>query len=357
MKEKEYLIALSTFIAFGPTRINLLKNYFGTYRAVWESKTSVLSKIGLSAKIVETFDKYRRGFNIGNYLEKLESNNISVITISSENYPANLKRITGAPLTLYIKGKLLDKDVNAIAIVGTRKMSSYGAEVTKVFSSKLAASGVTIVSGLAYGVDAMAHKAALSAHGRTIAVLPGGLDRVYPAANAGLARDIIKNGSAIVSEYPLGYPPLRVNFVMRNRIVSGLSRGVLVVEGRAKSGTLLTAGHAADQGIDVYAVPGPIYSPLSEATNYLLKNGAKLAASPRDILDELSISHENPIRPSEIPSDSELRVLSVLDSGPLHIDEVVRMCSGDTCDIVSILSMMEIKGMVKSIGGGVYKKL
>ena len=357
MSEKKYLVAITSYVPFGPVRVSLLRQYFGSYESVWKASTGSLIKLGLSGRIVKGFGAHRQNFDIEGYFERLDKLDIKAVCIDSEDYPANLKRITSAPLVLYIRGNIAKSDANAVAIVGTRKMSSYGADVARTFATQLSINGVTIISGLAFGIDAVAHKAALAAGGRTIAVLSGGLDKIYPSANLPLAREIVKRGSAIVSEYPLGYPPLRVNFVMRNRIVSGLSRAVVVVEGRAKSGTLLTASHAAEQGIDVYAVPGPVYSPLSEATNFLLKSGAKLAASPSDILDDLSVNTVLPQIQKESLNDNELNLLSVFDSGPLHIDEVVRMCSGDTCEIISSLSMMEIKGLVKNLGGGVYKKL
>lgn len=201
-------------------------------------------------------------------------------------YPANLKAIDGAPEKLFVKGELLKSDKIAIAIVGTRTPSRYGMQITEQFATELAKAGFTIVSGMARGIDSIAHKASIKAGGRTIAVLANGLDMVYPPENVKLFREIIKNG-AIFSEFRPGVRPLPKHFLARNRIISGLCLGVLVIEGRRRSGTLSTATHAANQGREVFAVPGPIKSKQSEAPNYLIENGAMMVKSPQDILDTL----------------------------------------------------------------------
>lgn len=199
-------------------------------------------------------------------------------------YPENLSKISGFPEKLYIQGKILPEDEKAVAIVGSRITSIYGREVAYKFSYELAKKGVTIVSGLARGIDTIAHTAALDANGRTIAVLASGIDIIYPPENANLAKKIIKSG-ALVTEFPAGIKPLPKNFLARNRIISGLSLAVLVIEGKSRSGTLSTATHAANQGREVFAVPGPINSPLSALPNYLIENGAQIAKRPEDILE------------------------------------------------------------------------
>lgn len=209
---------------------------------------------------------------------------IQVISLSSKLYPVNLKAIQNQPKKLFIIGNILKKDSLAVAIVGSRKMTSYGKKMAYKFSFELAKKGVTIVSGLASGIDAIAHKAALDAKGRTIAVLGSGLDIIYPPENKRLANEIVKTG-ALVSEFPLGTKPRGVNFLVRNRIISGLSMAVLVVEGGRVSGTISTATWAANQGREVFAIPGPIDSEMSEAPNYLIEQGANIAKSPEDILD------------------------------------------------------------------------
>lgn len=202
-------------------------------------------------------------------------------------YPKNLSKISGFPEELYIQGKILPEDEKAVAIVGSRITSKYGREVAYKFSYELAKKGVTIVSGLARGIDTIAHTAALDANGRTIAVLASGIDIIYPPENANLAKKIIKSG-ALVTEFPAGIKPLPKNFLARNRIISGLSLAVLVIEGKSRSGTLSTATHAANQGREVFAVPGPINSPLSALPNYLIENGAQIAKKPEDILEYIN---------------------------------------------------------------------
>jgi DNA processing protein len=212
---------------------------------------------------------------------------VVLVVLNQRGYPKNLRELEGAPKALYVKGSIKILNSPCCAIVGSRKMSSYGQEVAKSISSDLAAKGVTIVSGLARGVDTEAHKAALSVGGRTIAVLGCGLDRIYPPENFSLADEIVKKGGTLVSEYPLGYPISPSNFAARNRIISGLCRAVVVVEGAAKSGTLLTASAAADQGRTVFAVPGPITSALSAAPLFLLQNGARIFTTTEEVFDEL----------------------------------------------------------------------
>ncbi len=209
---------------------------------------------------------------------------IEILTPLHKSYPENLKEIKDSPKILYFKGRILAKDSRAIAVVGSRKVSSYGQKITKFFVKALVQKGITIISGMAKGVDTVAHRSALEAGGRTIAVLGSGLDIIYPSENKRLAHEITERG-ALVSEFPLGTKPLAKNFLERNRLISGLSKGVLVIEGAKRSGTLSTASHAASQGREVFAVPGPIDSILSEAPNFLISQGATLATKPQDILD------------------------------------------------------------------------
>lgn len=360
MKEKHYLVALSAFIPFGPKRIELLTGYFGSAKKVWNASPKKLILVGINEKQVGAFETFRKAFDIESYLKKLEKLKIDFVVKADKNYPENLKDLDNAPSVLYIRGKLISSDANAVAVVGSRKMTSYGREVTEKFSSDLANFGITIISGLARGIDTAAHKGALSAGGRTIAVLGCGLDSVYPPENLGLAKEIIQKGGALVSEYPLGYPALPTNFANRNRIVSGLSKAVLVVEGAEKSGTLLTASSAAEQGRTVFAVPGQITSPLSAAPLFLLKNGAKIATEPPDILEELDIQVKVDREKIEkvMPSTKdEAELLEILANEPLHLDELARISSLDTPSVSARLTIMELKGLVKNLGGGVYRRI
>jgi DNA processing protein len=359
MTESQYLTAIYAFNYFGPARVNLLLSYFKKARKIWLSNPSELAEIGLSKERVLEFEEFRKKFDIEDYFRRLTKLKIGVITILDVAYPVNLKGLEGAPSVLYFKGHLKVADINSVAIVGSRKMSSYGREVAQKFSAELASFGVTIISGLAKGIDTAAHRGALSVGGRTVAVLGQGLDSVYPVENTKLAEEIIKSGGALLSEYPLGYPALPANFATRNRIVSGLSAAVVVIEGAEKSGTLLTASHAAEQGKSVFAVPGQITSPLSAAPHFLLKNGAKIATSARDILEELDLQVKvdretiEKILPS---SKDEAKLIEILAVEPLHLDEIVRISGGKTSEISARLTIMEMKGMIRNLGGGMYKK-
>jgi len=317
-------------------------------------------EIGLNPKIVVKFEEYRKNFDFEKYFKKLEDLNIRYLTIKDKNYPKNLKEIDGAPVVLYHLGEILPQDENAVAIVGARKMTSYGREVATQFATYLANYGITIISGLALGIDAVAQKAAVDAGGRSIAVLASGLDKITPYSNYNLAKEIVNKGGAIVSEAPLGAEIFRSSFPVRNRIVSGLSKAVIVVEGARKSGTLLTASHAADQGKTVFAVPGQISSPMSEAPHYLIQNGAKPAFHPKDILDELDLQvkvDKGAVLKVLPETKEEKKIIEILSNEPLHLDEVVRISKGNISIISSTLMSMCLKGMVKDMGGGVYKKI
>jgi DNA processing protein len=358
MNERESLIAISSFVPFGPVRIKLLLSFFGSAQAVWKAPVSRLSKLGLGEEKIRQFAKFRREFN-SNYFIRLEKSNIEVKTFKDKDFPQNLKDLSDAPVVLYFKGAIKQSDINSIAIVGSRKMTSYGRDVANKFSYELATFGITIVSGLARGIDTVAHKGALSAGGRTIAVLGCGMDLIYPPENTSLAREIAASG-ALISEYPLGVPAIPINFAARNRIISGLAKAVVVIEGAEKSGTLLTASHAANQGKTVLAVPGQITSPLSAAPLFLIKNGAKMAISTSDILEELDLSPTTNCEAFEkiIPSTKEEETFAkVLENEPLHLDEIARILSLDVAEVSARLTVMELKGLVKNMGRGVYKKL
>lgn len=290
MKEKEAWIAFSTFPLIGPARFLLIKDYFGSAKKAWEAPKEKYLEIGLSNSLMGKFENHRRTFDLPSYLLRLKKLNIRTITIEDKSYPERLKKIDYAPFLLYVRGisdlgKMAQK---SIAVVGTRKMTSYGQKVTERLVTGLVKSGVTIVSGLALGIDFVAHRIALESGGKTIAVLGNGLDDIYPPKNKKMGEKLVASKRGLlVSEYPLGYPLSPQNFPVRNRIVSGLSLGVLVIEGAEKSGTLTTASAAAVQGRDVFAVPGPVTSPMSKAPNFLIKNGAKLVESADDILESL----------------------------------------------------------------------
>lgn len=364
MTEKDAVTAFSTFVPIGPARFGLLVQYFGSAKKAWGASIGEYLKIGFNPKLAAKFESHRRAFDIDFYKEKLKSLGVRVVTLEDEEYPARLKEIQDPPFLLYVRGS---KETNlafladvSIAVIGTRKMTSYGKDVTERFGAALAQSGVTIVSGLALGIDAISHEAALFVDGATIAVLGNGLDQVYPPRNTNLARDIVNSGKGLlVSEYPLGYPAMPQNFPQRNRIVSGLSRGVLVIEGTKRSGTLLTAAAAARQGRDVYAVPGPVTSPVSQAPHLLIREGAKLVERAEDILEDLDINAKLQMLNAkrELPgTKEEARILETLANEGLDIDRLVRIVGLPTGEVLGTLTTLELKGIVKNVGG-VYQRV
>jgi len=278
--EKRYWVAFSVFPGIGPVRFRLLLEHFGSAKKAWEAPLS------------DKFIHFRKTFDIDEYLEKLEHLHVSVLTLNDPKYPKLLKEISDPPFLLYIRGKNTGEPINldqTIAVVGTRNITRYGEEVTRKIVKGLVANGFTIVSGMAYGVDAVAHQTAIDSGGKTIAVLGCGIDIIAPEGNARLYRGIGEEGhGAIVSEMPLGLRPDKGMFVARNRIISGLSLGVVVTEGAGDSGALITARNAGEQGREVFAVPGPITSTYSRAPAQLIKKGATLVETVEDILDEIN---------------------------------------------------------------------
>ncbi len=283
-----YFVAFSAFPGIGPVRFRLLYDYFGSAKAAWQAPSHEFQKTGLGEKLTASFDHFRKTFELEKYLQKLDDLHAHCLSLNDSRYPKLLREISDAPFLLYVKGRgpkiNLDK---TIAVVGTRKTTAYGKEVTRRLVTDLVDKGFTIVSGMANGVDTVAHQATLDAGGKTIAVLGCGIDIVAPRSNARLYHAIADRGGAIVSEMPPGLRPDKGLFVARNRIISGLSLGTLVIEGADDSGALITARNAAEQGREVFAVPGPITSIYSRATARLLKNGAKLVESVDDIMEEL----------------------------------------------------------------------
>lgn len=358
--EKKYLAALYSFSYFGPARTELLLKYFGSSEKAWKAGNQEFLELGLKPEIVKKFAEFRHEFDFEKYFTRLEKTGVKYVVKGEKDYPANLAEVDGAPLVLYYRGILKKSDNLAVAIVGTRKLTSYGREVTEIFAHGLADRGITVVSGLAFGVDAIAHKATIDAGGRGIAVLASGLDKITPSSNTFLAKKLLESGGSIVSEYPLGHIPQKYDFPQRNRIISGLSRAVVVIEGARQSGTLLTAHHAADQGRTVFAVPGQITSPMSEAPHFLIANGAKIAFSVDDVISELGWELKT-YRESALnilPSDDiDRKILDVFSREELHVDEASRILGLKVNEISAKLTVMQLKGMIKDLGGGLYKKI
>lgn len=357
-EERGCWIGFSCFTPIGPKRFALLRKYFGSAERAWKAKKETLLKIGLKEKLVFDFDNFRKTFDPSSYILRLEKLGIKTLLIEDKDYPENLKNVDDAPFLLYIKGELKPQDSLAIAVVGTRNITSYGKEVTESLVADLVASGLTIVSGLAYGVDSIAHNTALATGGRTIGVWAGGLDSVIPGYRKYLVEKIIKTKQgAIISEFPLDFHPMPATFPLRNRIISGLSLGVLVTEAAQDSGSLITASHAANQGREVFAVPGPITSRLTAGTARLLKSGAKLVYNVKDILEELDLGEraQKIVAKTVLPeTKEEAKILELLENEARHIDEIVRLTGMETAKVASVMTQMELKGKVKNLGGMVY---
>lgn len=360
MMENCYLTGVYAFESFGPQRTKLLLSYFKRAKNIWSASASDLLETGLRQTTVEKFIEFRKSFDIEEYFSRLSKLGIKVITVIDEDYPGNLKGLEDAPQVLYVRGEIKKSDTQAVAIVGTRMMTSYGKEVANKFASELASYGITIVSGLALGVDAEAQRSALSVGGRTIGVLASGLDIITPVANRYLALKFIKGNGALVSEKPLGFNPFAAAFPVRDRLISGLAKAVIVVEGRMKSGTFYTVKAALAQGRPVFSVPGPITSAASEGTNYLIQNGAKLTTKVKDVLDELDMQLKVDVEAMDalLPaSEDEEKFLEILGREPLHLDEVVRISGRKTSEVSARLTIMEMKGMIKNVGNGIYRKI
>lgn len=362
VSKRDILIWLNS-LNIGNQNIQKIYSQVDDLRNIWYMHRSEINSLnGISSKIKETIIKSRDEDYIKRVLYKLKEQNIDVITICDKDYPEHLKNIYDKPLVLYVKGNIIDDDEFALGIVGSRKSTSYGKWVTEKLVGELSGLGITIVSGLAIGIDSIAHRTALESNGRTIAVLGNGLDIIYPKRNKDLYSEIPKKG-AIISEYFLGVAPLQFNFPQRNRIISGLSLGIIVIEAKEKSGSLITCQHALEQGKEVFAVPGNINSVFSKGTNKLIKEGAKLVMDVDDILEELyqlqerakKIKKEN-IDYSNL-SELEIKVVELIKEGPIHCDSIVLKTGMNISTINSILTVLELKGLIKEIGGRVFALL
>lgn len=356
-------VGFSVFPGVGPVRFRLLLEYFGSAKKAWEASPSVLKKIKLGDRLTDEFVAFRKKFDFDEYLRSLEKLHVSVLTLHNPKYPTLLKEIPDAPFLLYVLGKNTGTPIDmtrTIGVVGTRLITPYGRDVTERLVEGLVAYGFTIVSGLAYGVDAVAHQAAIDAGGKTIAVLGCGIDIIAPPSNTDLYHTIADGHGAILSEMPLGMRPNKGLFPARNRIISGLSLGVVVTEGAGDSGALITARNAGEQGREVFAVPGPITSKYSRGPAKLLKNGAKLVESVDDIIEELGLNQLRKGTPCEAKftykgeTKEEQKILDLIADRQMGIDELTRV-SGLTISAVSAtLSILEMKGIVHDYGDKEY---
>ncbi len=352
-RDLPYWAAFSRVPTVGRVRIGLLEERFGSLEAAWEATTGELATAGLTSSVVQAIDQVRRVIDPRQELESAWSAGVTVLTWHSNEYPRLLREIDDPPPILYVKGLLEPDDEERVTVVGTRGPTAYGKEAASHLAGDLAKSGITVVSGLARGIDGAAHRAALDAGGRTIAVMGSGLDIIYPPEHSRLVDRIVESG-AIVSEHPLGSKPEARHFPRRNRLLSGLSLGTLVIEAGEGSGTLSTVRFALEQNREVLCVPGSIYSPASRLTNRLIQEGAKLVATVEDVLDELRLGGAPRQEPmpglSVADTEDEARLIEALGHEPLHVDELSRETGMPVTRVIGTLAMMEMKGTALQVG-------
>ena len=354
--DKPYWVAFNMAPGVGPAAFSRLLAHFDSLSDAWRASETELTQSGLDRRAVRAIVANRPKIAFERELARAEQAGITVLTWDEPGYPARLREIYHPPPVIYVRGSLLPEDERAVAVVGTRHASAYGRDVAERLSADLARHRITVVSGLARGIDSAAHRAALAAGGRTIAVFGCGIDIVYPAEHRRLAEDVAASG-ALVSEFPLGTRPQPDFFPRRNRIMSGLALGVLVAEAPQRSGALITASFAAEQGRDVFAVPGSIFAPSYAGCHDLLRDGAKLVTDVKDILEELNVSEvaEQPPLPGLAPADAtEALLLRHLSADPTHIDEVRQLVGLPIATVSSTMALMELKGMVRHLGGMNY---
>ena len=377
MNDLKYWVALHQVSGLGPATFTKLEARFGDLETAWRSSVSDLVEAGVPRKIAGETGQFREENEPDEIMGELERLGISTLHLRHPEYPSQLAETPAAPSVIYVKGEMLAANEPAVAVVGSRDATPYGLEMTRRISYDLARAGVTVVSGLARGIDTAAHRAALEAGGRTMAILGSGLDRIYPQRNMPMAEKIIENG-ALFTEYPPGVSALPQHFPRRNRVISGLCHGVLVVEAAFKSGAMLTVNWALEQNRDVFAVPGSALSEKSKGTNWLIQQGAKLTTTADDILEEIN----NELRPrnlldekpkpqgsaekgadiGEIALDNlarennvlsiERRVIDFLEKSkePMHVDDITRALGEAAAAVSSVLVMLELRGTARQVG-------
>lgn len=355
----QYYHGFNLIPGVGPLCFKKLLSYFPDLEQAWFAPLLELKRAGLEEKEARQIISARSGINPAEALQKVRQQGIKIITIQNKKYPKSLKEIYDPPALLYLKGEIKKPGNIYLSVVGTRKPTSYGRQVTFQIVGLLSQIKISIVSGLALGIDALAHQACLSFAGHTIAVLGSGIDdqSIYPRTNFKLAQRILGHGGALISEYPPGAPARKQNFPQRNRIIAGLSRGLLVIEAAERSGTSITARAALDQNRDIFAIPGSIYNPYSRGTNNLIKMGAKLVSDTQDILDELNLNLSlKTSKTIQKPSatQEEAIILKYLSQEPTHINEVIRKGKFSSGQVSTILTLLEMKGMVRNVGSGNY---
>ena len=385
ISELKYWVAFNRVSGVGRARMALLEGAFGSLGDAWRAGPETLRRAGLNESTARRIAGAKSAIDPDDEMERVLRAGVRALTWRDEDYPPRLKQIYDKPPVLYVKGDILPGDERSVAVVGTRKPSAYGREAARKLTAEIAAGGVTIVSGLARGVDGVAHGAALDAGARTIAVLGSGVDVIYPREHAALAERIAENG-AVVSEHPVGARPDAQNFPRRNRIISGATLGTLVIEAPEGSGALLTARHALEQNREVFAVPGSILSPSSSGANCLIRDSAaKLVTRGADVMVELNLTVVErqmelvdadapavrtqwaPVSEPEPPNmnlaaffpedEAQAAVLKYVTFDPIHIDEITRNSALAASTVSGALTMMELRGLVRQVGGMNYVRL
>lgn len=376
MKDVDYWVWLSSLAGLGPVKARRLLEKYGHPQVLYDLPESKLKEQGLlTQKNMDELLSREKREGLSKIKDLMLKNNIKVITLFDKSYPEKLKHIYDPPVAIYYRGSFALSEFS-VAVVGSRRTTNYGFITAKKLSYELALRGVQIVSGMARGIDSIAHEGCLDAGGRTVAVLGCGPDYIYPPENARLYESIIKSGGLILSEYPPGTPPLQYNFPARNRIISGISSGVLIVEAAQRSGSLITASYALEQGREVFAVPGNIDCAYSSGTNRLIREGAKIVLGVGDILEEFGYREEKaPVpwyRDSQRRgtvdtysgtghktycglSTGEIRVVKTIQKGIHHIDEIIQHCNISISEINNILFMLEMKGIVAQLPGKFFE--
>jgi len=352
---QKYYLGFSLTPRIGPVRLRRLLECLGSPERAWSAPPSALRQAGLNKSSIASLLETRRRLSLEDELARIHGLGITLLTWEDAGYPQRLRHIYAPPPVLYVRGTLLPEEP-MVAVVGTRRPTTYGREVARRLGGDLVRNGVTVVSGLALGIDTEAHRAALMGGGRTVAVLACGVDRVYPMRNRDLGEKIVAQG-AIVSDYPPGTPPEPRNFPPRNRIISGLSLGVIVVEAGERSGALITSDFAVEQGREVFAVPGSILSPCSRGCHDLIGQGARLVRGVEDVLEELQLTRladQQEARRVVPESPEEATLLGLLSLEPTHVDELGQTSGFPVAVVSSTLTLMELKGLVRHVGGMQY---
>src|SRR6202047_3660421 len=365
MNSTEACIALNMLPTVGPVRLRKLLEIFEEPQRVLAAKRSELRAAeGIGNEVADQIANWESIVDLGAELDRIHEFDATVITQDSPSYPKPLREIHAPPIVLYVWGELQDRDHHAIGIIGARRTTHYGTEYAKKLAYPIAYAGLTVISGLARGIDTAAHQGALAAKGRTIAVIGSGLSKLYPPENQALAEKIRNGKGAIVSEFSMEIEPDRQTFPMRNRIISGWSHGVLVIEAGLNSGALITASQALEQGRAVYAVPGHINAPSAIGSNRLIQQGAKLVMDANDILEDLQIllpetkpSPEAAVRPLPELSTDERRVYDAIDSSETPIDRIAAKSDLPSATVSSTLLRLELKRLVHQFTGQYFVKL